>query len=56
MTFMEGFYGTGAGLVNLGITGTRNIKISDQFELPVRSSLVVNPQAQKIFLVLGVTL
>lgn len=51
-----GFYGESPGVVNLGITATKNIKISDSFSLPVSTSLITNPQAENIFLVFGITL
>ncbi len=55
-TPMENVYGTGPGIVNLGITGSRNIKITDAFELPVKAQLIVNPQSEQIFMVFGITL
>lgn len=51
-----GFYGTGAGVINLGLTATKEIKFSDSFTLPVNASLITNPQAQNIFLVFGISL
>jgi len=51
-----GYYGNGAGFVNLGLKGYRTIKITNDFSLPVYASLITNPQAEKIYLVFGVTL
>jgi hypothetical protein len=57
----NGYYGAqygkiqGFGIVNAGATITRNIKISDKFDLPVRASLITNPQAESIHLVFGIT-
>lgn len=51
-----GFYGPGAGVINLGITATKEIKISDSFSLPVNASLITNPQAENIFIVFGISL
>ena len=51
-----GFYGPSAGVINLGITATREIKITDTFSLPVNASLITNPQAENIFLVFGISL
>ncbi|MCH8942576.1 MAG: hypothetical protein IIA48_09100 [Bacteroidetes bacterium] len=51
-----GFYGNNFGVVNLGITVSKEIKISDKFSLPLITSVITNPQAQKIFLVFGFTL
>ncbi|MFZ4707647.1 MAG: TorF family putative porin [Bacteroidales bacterium] len=51
-----GFYGPYAGVINLGITATRELKITDTFSLPVNASLITNPQAENIFLVFGISL
>jgi len=61
----DGYYGDGykllggdkeGGVVNMGFTGYRKIKISDSFELPIKASLIMNPQAKKTFFVVGITL
>jgi uncharacterized protein (TIGR02001 family) len=51
-----GFYGPGAGVINLGLTATKEIRITDSFSLPVNASLITNPQAENIFLVFGISL
>jgi len=51
----SGFYGDGPGVINLGLTANREIKITDQFSLPVSTSLITNPQAENIFLVFGIS-
>jgi len=51
-----GYYGTGPGVINLGITANRDIRITDSFSLPVNASLITNPQAENIFLVFGISL
>lgn len=51
-----GLYGTSAGIVNTGITVYRGIKITDNFTLPVKASVITNPQASNIHFVLGITL
>ena len=51
-----GFYGPGPGVINLGITATKEIRITDSFSLPVNASLLTNPQAENIFLVFGISL
>ncbi|HEX7411176.1 MAG TPA: TorF family putative porin [Bacteroidales bacterium] len=51
-----GFYGPGAGVINLGLTATKEIKITDSFSLPVNASLITNPQTENIFLVFGISL
>lgn len=49
----KGFYGTSAGIVNLGLTGYRKIKITDSFELPLKISVITNPQVSNIYFVAG---
>lgn len=51
-----GFYGNkSAGIINLGIKVSKNIKITDNYELPVHASLITNPEAEKIFIVFGIS-
>jgi hypothetical protein len=45
-----------AGIINIGVKAEKAIKFSSSFELPIQSSLIVNPEAQKIFLVFGISL
>jgi hypothetical protein len=51
-----GFYGDYLGVVNLGITGTKEIKVTDNFSIPIAVSVITNPQTQNIFMVLGISL
>ena len=55
LTPFEGAYGNGFGVVNTGITGYRNIKITSDFELPVKATVAVNPQSENIYFVFGIT-
>jgi hypothetical protein len=45
-----GFYGKNYGFVNVGVKVTREIKINDNYSVPVAVSLITNPQAKKIYL------
>jgi hypothetical protein len=62
MTPADGMYGDGYGgkdgfaIVNTGVTGSKSIKITDNFSLPVKASLIANPQARKLFFVFGLTI
>jgi hypothetical protein len=62
MTPANGYYGAGYGKIdgfavcNLGIASTRNIKITPEFVLPLKGALYVNPQAESIHFVIGITL
>jgi len=51
-----GAFGNAPGLVNIGITAYRTLKISDSLSLPLRGSLIFNPQASKAYFVLGITI
>ena len=51
----SGFYGDGIGIVNLGISTSKSIEITDKFSLPLSISLITNPQAEKIFFVVGLS-
>ncbi len=43
------------GIVNLGITASKDIQITDNFRLPISASLITNPNARAIHLVFGVS-
>ena len=51
----SGFYGNGVGVVNFGISTLKNIEITDKFSLPLSLSIITNPQAEKIFFVVGLS-
>ena len=46
----------GFGLVNVGISSSKTIKITDSFSLPVKASAILNPTTKQYFLVAGITL
>lgn len=51
------FYGTEKfAFVNVGITASKEIKISDDFSLPLFGSYIINPQQDKGFFVLGISI
>ncbi|MCF8304076.1 MAG: hypothetical protein K9I94_12430 [Bacteroidales bacterium] len=56
----EGIYlpdgSDGFSVVNLGLSASKKIPITEQFALPVSGSLIFNPQAENIFLVIGISL
>jgi hypothetical protein len=55
----NGLYLTGDnefGIVNLGISISREISITEKFSLPVSVSLITNPEAKHIHLVFGISL
>jgi Bacterial protein of unknown function (Gcw_chp). len=52
----KGIYGTEAGVVNLGVKTTKEVKITETFKLPISASFITNPQTGNVFLVFGLTL
>ncbi len=54
----KGFYTTDGkfNIVNLGISVSKNIKITEKFSLPVSASFITNPQAEKVHFVFGISL
>ncbi|HPI21165.1 MAG TPA: hypothetical protein PKY56_12430 [Candidatus Kapabacteria bacterium] len=56
LTPKAGAFGNSFGVVNLGITSKKNIKLSSEFELPLKSSLIFNPQESIVHFVFGVNL
>ena len=50
-----GYYGNTIGVVNLGATFSKNIKITNSYSLPVSVSLITNPQTEKIYFVAGLS-
>lgn len=52
-----GYYGTTEfNLMNIGVTASKDIKITDNFSLPVFSSYVINPNMEVGHLIFGVSL
>jgi len=51
-----GAFGNKAGIVNCGLTGCRKIRVSGDFELPVKASLIFNPQSSDVYFVFGITI
>lgn len=49
----EGYYSTSSSFVNVGFKATRAIKITETFEIPFNTSLVLNPANDDVFFVVG---
>jgi len=62
MTPFDGLYGDSYGghdgfaVVNAGLSGSKAIKITENFSLPVKASVIANPQARKLFLTFTLSL
>ncbi len=54
----NGFYTTDGkfNIVNLGISVSKDIKITEKFSLPISASFITNPQAEKVHFVFGISL
>ena len=53
----SGFYGTdAAAVINLGVSASKAIEITDSFSLPVSVSYIFNPDQDRAFLVFGLSL
>ena len=51
------FYGTeDAALVNMGVTASKALRITDTFELPVSVAYILNPDRDRAHLVFGVSI
>ena len=56
LTPRAGAYGNTLGVINTGINAYKKIKLTPTFELPLKASLIFNPQAERVFFVVGFTL
>jgi hypothetical protein len=53
----DGYYLTdGSGLINLGIGISKEIQLTKSFSLPVNTALIINPDAENVFLTFGFSL
>lgn len=44
------------GIVNVGLSTSKEIKISDTFSIPLKATAILNPTTKQYFLVAGITL
>lgn len=44
-----------AGLINLGLSATKTIQVTDKFSFPIAGSLVYNPDAKAMMFAVGIT-
>jgi len=50
------YYGTeNFNVINIGVKGTKSIKITDDYSLPVSVSFIINPRTEIAYLVFGLT-
>ena len=49
--------GTGDfGIVNIGVTKSKEIKITDSFSLPIRGAVIFNPDSEQLYILSGISL
>jgi hypothetical protein len=52
-----GFYGNRSnGIINVGCKLAKEIKITEKFSLPIQAQLIANPEQERIYMVLGLSL
>ena len=54
-TLGNGYYADKASVVNLGVSLSKEIKVTKNFAIPCKGSFIVNPNAQNVFFVFGFT-
>lgn len=52
----EGLYSDKFNVVNIGLSATKEIKITDRFSLPIFGKLIANPYEEQAYFVFGFTL
>ncbi|MDR1633070.1 MAG: hypothetical protein LBR97_09405 [Dysgonamonadaceae bacterium] len=52
----KGLYASQASVVNISLKASKEIKITDSFSLPVFGQIILNPNAEDIFFVFGISL
>ena len=61
ITPSDGYYGDfyggygGFSVCNVGLSATKNLKITDAYSLPLKATLGFNPQSENAYLVFGIT-
>ena len=54
---MSGFYGVeSTSLVNMGLSASKDLQITEQFSLPLSAAYIMNPTTEKTYLVFGFSL
>ncbi|MDR2041360.1 MAG: hypothetical protein LBP98_03480 [Tannerella sp.] len=56
VTPWESIYADGFNVVNLGITGSKEIKVTESFTLPAFTKVIFNPAGKQAYFVFGISL
>lgn len=43
-------------LCNVGLSASKNLQVSEQFEIPLTGSVILNPNSEQLYVVVGITL
>ena len=52
----ESFYSNKFNVVNVGLSATKELKITSNFSLPIFGKLIANPYEEQVYFVFGITL
>lgn len=55
-TTSDGWYAYKAGICNIGISATKEIKVTETFTFPLKIECIVNPIRENIYLIAGISL
>lgn len=56
ITPTNGLYGDKFGIVNMGLSATKSIVVTENFSIPIKGSFMLNPQQEKVYFVISLTL
>lgn len=51
----DGMYADAFNVVNISLTGSKSVKITDSFSLPISGGVILNPYAEDIHFVVGIS-
>ena len=51
----SGYYGENPGVVNLGVTASKSVKITTDYATSLTASLITNPKTKNVFLIFGIS-
>lgn len=55
LTPANGYYAEKFGLVNVGVSASREMKVNENFSIPLSASFMINPSSEKVYLVFGIS-
>ena len=55
-TPFEGLYSTGASLTNIGLSTSKEVKLSESYSIPLSLSIISNPKVENIFMLISISI